>query len=91
MYLIHFSKNIIKIHFPKVGCSKVQTHFRRLIFISEGKEKAHSTQNCMHYNRFEPDLKKIIINDYYIYIDTNFDFFLYNFLNIFLKINENEN
>ena len=85
MHLIHFhSTNIIKMHFPKVGFLKFQTRFRHSILISE--EKAHSTQNCMHYNGLEPDLKKIYIWMIIIYIVTNFErFFAASFKFFFLN------
>ena len=64
-YLIHFfSKNNIKIHIPKSHLLKFQNRYHRSIFISEEETKDHSTQNCMHYNDTEPNLKKKIINNY---------------------------
>ena len=68
MYLIHFySKNNIKMHIPKSYVLKFQNRYQCSIFISEEERKYLSTQNCMHYNATEPDLKKKIINNYYIY------------------------
>ena len=34
-----------------------KNRFSRSIFISEEKEKTHSTQNCMHYNAAEPNFQ----------------------------------
>ena len=59
LYLIHFySKNNIKMHIHKSYVLKFQNQYQHLILISEEEKKDHSTQNCMHYNATEPDLKK---------------------------------
>ena len=55
-------------HIPQSYVFKFQNRYQRSIFISEEEEKDHSTQNSMHYDGREPDLKKKnVINDYYIY------------------------
>ena len=91
MCLIHFhSKNIIKMHFPKVVFLKFQTHFRHSLSIVTRWNKLHWQQQRRHNMVLKVDfLRKKLINNYYIYSSKFWHVFWYVFLNI--KKNKNEN
>ena len=71
-------------HFLKIWVLKFQNNINHSIFVSEEKEKTHSTQNCIHYNALLSDLKKkyIYIIIYIVqhcdrFFDTFFKYFFF--------------
>ena len=90
MYVIDFhNKNIIKMHFLKVGFLKFQTYLNHSLSIAIWRSKLrwHHFPTMFRHLIFKKTIQLKII----IYTVKHFKFFWYILLNNFLKIHENQN